>query len=259
MKAGTLLMKSWNEHNKLNSFAFKTITNKINVCKGHICFANISHVAGSMPVTEFYLSMKQACIEEGDSFRWGEGYREFLSFVIKESKYKDLFITKRTCDALKHGLQFDCSKPANQVWFAACLVRSGWEYPEKLSIFHELVKEGIDKDVALILCWCSFTEDKQLTIWDGYVQGSSNHTVLPRGVTLTQLILATKRKLCRLSCPLIDKFIGCTNIHKTLNINKEDKDVEGLVSSSKEVYGVLDQRVTISNLKNYINKVLNAN
>lgn len=259
MKAGTLLMKSWYKHKQLNSFAFKTITNKIGVCEGNICFANAHKVADSMPVTEFYLSMRQACIEKDGHLRWKEGYREFLSFVIKESKYKDLFITKRTCDALKHGLQFDCSKPANQVWFVACLVRSGWEYPDKLSIFHELVKEGIDKDVALILCWCTFTKDNQLTLSGSWVQGSSNHKVVPRDVTLTQLILASKRELCRRSNPLTDVFVGCRNIHRTLNINSEDKDVEGLVSSSKDTYGMLYQWVTIPDLKNYIDKVLNAN
>ena len=138
-------------HHWLNSFAIKNTEGKVSVELGYACFApwgeRYHEIGGT--ISEIYLGVVQAKAYKTDSIKHLPAFKRYLKFILNDSIFKDVFITKRVSDAFRYGISMRVDVPANQVQAAMTAVRRGWEFSHKLAAWDVLVKGGVAPNFAL--------------------------------------------------------------------------------------------------------------
>ena len=97
----------------------------------------------------------------------------WLDYILKESPFKNIFLTKEPSVALSHGVFIDPANPANVIVGGATLLRYLAEFPLIVKDWYHLVSEGVDKDVALLAASVLAKEETKWIVRDR----GSNHTL----------------------------------------------------------------------------------
>lgn len=147
VKCGTLLMKMKKEWEKLNAYAMKSSLGGYSITPSEICFARVLlhaneiHKDSDKPysITEFCLGIK----DRAD--------KEFIKFLMNESFFKDIYITKQVSSARRWGLYIRTDVPFNQMIAAATAIRCSWEFPHYIRAWKRFVKFGVNKNLAMFL------------------------------------------------------------------------------------------------------------
>ncbi len=68
-------------------------------------------------------------------------FHKYIHYILNDSPWSKCFLTKKVGTALRYGVKFNLDMTNSQVVGAAIALRSGWEFQEKLELFHELSKK----------------------------------------------------------------------------------------------------------------------
>lgn len=165
---GKALMKEKANHHGLNSYAIQGEDGEMVICNGHMCFANFKSMKQQLtsPLAKFVLAVREN--KKGKTIR-----DSYIKFLMNESYLKDVFLTKRLCDATKYGISLDVDASFGQVWTAAVAVRRSWEYPTKVAAWYEMTEAGVHPQIALILSYFILLEEDKMFLHKDGLQ--SNH------------------------------------------------------------------------------------
>jgi hypothetical protein len=84
--------------------------------------------------------------------RAGEGYREYVDYIINHSPWASVFIGDKNVDnVLKSGVCADVNRTLSEVACAAIALRVGSEFKSKLPLFKYLTDNGFDPHASWIV------------------------------------------------------------------------------------------------------------
>lgn len=132
-----------------------------------------------------------------------EEIENYITYVIERSPFKDAFLNKQAKSVLKHKWMFmDVSQPANYMVSALVAIRYTHEFPNLIKAWNELVKVGINEDLAwLIIHICHYNPAEQRSVnFYAHVYG---HTVISSSLPLDQAQNFLNRKFVHAKPPYI--------------------------------------------------------
>lgn len=118
-----------------------------------------------------------------DNHKNKEKYKWFVMWMIKDSPFKNCFITKNWQDAYEDGVYLNCNESINRIVTSAIALRGGSEYPTALSLMHEFVEEGYDPVISWFL---SYQFNKEGKNWYYSGDGGGAHKVFAISTASTE-------------------------------------------------------------------------
>jgi hypothetical protein len=133
------------------SYAIKFTNNHIryqvrDACHARIFFPYWGEEAVEKEVVEIAFNVS------GHVQRAGEGYREYVDYIINHSPWASVFIGDKNVDnVLKSGVCADVNRTLSEVACAAIALRVGSEFKSKLPLFKYLTDNGFDPHASWIV------------------------------------------------------------------------------------------------------------
>lgn len=131
-----------NETDDLCSYAYEDNFGGRHITINHVCFAGF--VAEGMKSAAIIIDHYADYV---GSKKVAKTFRRFFNWVVKESPWKDAFITKTWETALRSAITLNTKLPHSNMIAGAVVLRSGYE-GRLCVVWDELVKRGIDPTVA---------------------------------------------------------------------------------------------------------------
>lgn len=94
-------------------------------------------------------------------------YKRHVQYILTESPWKDAFIPKPLEDVYTSGVYLDITKNYSYCVAAAMALRTGSEFPSKLSVFERLMKLGFSPNVSYVVAHFTYA-DKFTTFTGGH-------------------------------------------------------------------------------------------
>jgi len=143
----------------LSGYALRFKDNLEEIEPKRICFSYLNSTE-SKTISEFVFSLKNRFgFEKKDNYNFAtdkgliKSFNQYLFYIFNESPFKDFFITKRVCDAHRYGVKCNTNKLLTEYLTGCVAIREYWEHVDNLSTWNVFVKEGVHKDIALILAY----------------------------------------------------------------------------------------------------------
>lgn len=126
----------------------------------NICCSHLNGYSAGKEIDELRFSLEN---RNGGDWYNPEGFSKYLHFVLNQSIFKDVFITKMVPNALKYGVKMNLEYDSNHIFAAFFMLRCAWEFNHWVPSFFKLVEAGIDKNVALVACqYIEFTDNDHI-------------------------------------------------------------------------------------------------
>lgn len=107
------------------------------------CHANLKRIGNSAVIVTWVRRVREKAYWE-DQVRW-------LGWLINDSVFKDMYITKDPQEALSRGLCVSGDQPQNLVAAACIATRLCFEKPSLIGVQDKLVAQGVDPDLAFAI------------------------------------------------------------------------------------------------------------
>lgn len=116
------------------------------------CYAKLGRL--HQEVFNSSAELLQVPLQREDSQVEEEVLEDFLNYLVKESPFSEVFTVKDISFIRTYGAILKTDIPANLMIAAATVLRSLWEHTHIPTIWFKLVREGVNKDVALLGAHC---------------------------------------------------------------------------------------------------------
>lgn len=153
-------------------------------CHARLCwgYREIEKKKEGDEITAMAMAIDQSFKHVG---KLGDQYKDYVSYILKDSHFKDCFITHDVEDAIANGVLFNINRNVSELMGAAIALREAHEYRDKLVVWKDVIDAGYSKDVAFLMSAFIST--------DNGIRCENGHRLMSQRYALNDLILFMKK------------------------------------------------------------------
>ena len=143
---------SHGEHKGVCSFAIMNENGKTSFSRDAPCHAAFGYDYnddGKKPIKAVALCFSRFYNGYNDEKK--AGYKRFLNWLVNESVMKDCFIPRSADDLVRNGVLMNIKKSVDELAVAAIASRHYTEFPDKATVFDEVMEMGFEANVAMFV------------------------------------------------------------------------------------------------------------